>query len=106
MITNLIAFICGVIGIIGVFTGNFTFIIIGAVADIIDNTLGILFFGQNNLMTMFLALVIGLIVGANIGDIPRALLASLCFENVIIGIFTIPMEIMLLLKKSKLKKKD
>ena len=106
MITSIIFFILELLGIVGIFTGNFTFIVIGAVADIIDNLLGIFLNGQNNIGTMLVALLIGLIVGSNIGDIPKAMLSALCIEGAIMSLLSIPAGILLLKNKKTEKPKE
>lgn len=87
MILGLISTALGLLGVIGIYTYNGLFILIGGGFGIVSNVIGVLFGGQNNLVTLGLAGFIGVLYGNSIG-VPLwfGFLMGATYEAAIMGI--------------------
>jgi uncharacterized membrane protein len=77
-----------ILGAYGIFTNNFTFFIIGAIAAIVELIIGI-FTGQlKSLFTIIIAIIMGVIYATINGlSIVTGILIGLCIESAIMGFF-------------------
>lgn len=95
MILSIVSAITSTLGIIGIWQGITYLIIIGAIVDIIENLIGVYSGEQNSLFTMFLAIVIGFIVGSRKNTIFISICSALCIESFIMFVFSIPIYILM-----------
>ncbi|GEM_PF-2039602 len=90
MITGVIATVFGILGIIGLFTGNIAFVFAGGVAELAQTLMGFFINSQRNFITIVIAAVAGAAVAYLIGiSILYGVMAGLCFEGAIMGIWSI-----------------
>lgn len=86
IIMGLIGTILGVLGVYGFFAGNFTLVIIGGLAGLIENIIGTVSGQQTSLFTAIFAIIVGLIY-AFFADLAlwKGIFIGLCFEQAIMG---------------------
>ena len=98
----LITSIVCIVGIVCYYSHIPYILFIGALLDIIENFIDIHNGTQNNLATLILSIIIGLIVGLNTGHVFIGISLAICFESAIMFLLSIPMYVMIL--KTFLKK--
>jgi|BioPla2DNA2_1021312.scaffolds.fasta_scaffold78753_1 hypothetical protein len=87
MLLGIICTILGVLGVYGFFSANLILVIIGGIASIIENLLGVISGQQKSLMTPILAIIIGAIYASSAGiPVWIGVFIGLCFESAIMGI--------------------
>ena len=88
MITALIATVLGIFGTIGFFAGNESIVIIGAIANIVQTTIGFATGTLHSLITIIIAVLAGLIF-AFCAQLPLlfGIAVGLCFEAAIMGVW-------------------
>ena len=90
MITGVIATVFGILGIIGLFTGNIAFVFAGGVAEIAQTLMGFFINSQRNFITIVIAAVAGAAVAYLMGiSVLYGVMAVLCFEGAVMGSWSI-----------------
>lgn len=88
MILGTICTILGIGGVIGIFAGILPLVVIGALADIVENLVEFLSGRQNNLVTMVLAAAAGLAFSIfSKTPIWLGIAYGLCWESAVVGVF-------------------
>ena len=101
MIIGLICTVLGVAGVVGIFLDIIWLVVLGGIADILENVLGVASGAQNNLTFIGLAVVIGTVWATSTGNpVWFGILAGACWESTISAIVV---AIFLALAKSKAK---
>ena len=104
MILGVICTILGCLGVYGVFADNMTLVIIGGIAGLVENLIGISTGQQKSLTTAIIAAIIGIIFASSQGEsIWIGIMTGLCFESVIMGVFG---WVTIAIMGSKLKQSD
>jgi len=79
-----------ILGIIGVFTGNISFIFAGGVANIAQNIIAFVIGSERNFTTIIVAVLAGLIYAYFAGlSLLYGAMVGLCFEGAIMGVWSI-----------------
>lgn len=89
MILGAICSLLGLAGVIGIFAGLLPLVLIGALADIVENLVEYLSKRQNNPVTITLAAIAGLAFSVfTKTPIWRGIAYALCWESALMGIFS------------------
>ena len=87
MVLSVITTILGGLGIIGIFIGQPIYIVVGGIAGIIENLIGITSGAQKSLSSAIIAGFIGGAVGLGSGaGVLLGILGGLCFESFLMGV--------------------
>lgn len=87
MILGLICTVLGITGVYGFISGGMALVLIGGIAGLVENLVGIMTGEQNNLVTATIGVIAGIIYSSSV-RLPFWYGASvgLCFESAIMGI--------------------
>lgn len=90
MITGVIATVFGILGVIGIFTGNIPFVFAGGMAEILQTLFGFFISARHDFLTVVIAAVAGAVVALVAGvSVLYGAMAGLCFEGAIMGSWSI-----------------